>query len=203
MKCERGKNTSRYHLLFFGYPLIISFLVVLVCMVIICFSFARQSSSISSLNVNSSVPSSSKNVRNIFTVVYVQALFFVLVFLLTYTWVASIRVLRHLGKPSPYALRVINRIFLPLQGFWNALVFIRPTFLRIRAQQQKERGKQYWCGCLFQFLWKALRAESVDFEPPARQRRSSLLVSAIQKSVQMTKQRRSRSPMESLEVERI
>ncbi|KAL3904536.1 MAG: hypothetical protein SGILL_010027, partial [Bacillariaceae sp.] len=183
VECERGENAYQFVLPFAGYPLIFGFLVVTVCMIMICVSFSRRSKVLSDF-------SSTKDVNKIVSAVFVQALLFILAFLLTYVWGFAIKVMRYTGKEPHFSLRVLHKIFFPLQGFWNVLIFIRPTYVRIRKQMQQEKGKRWWCGCCFQILWRALREESVAYVPPARQQRSSILLAAVQKSITASAKRR-------------
>lgn len=64
--------------------------------------------------------------------ILLQALMYLGAFTLTWWWVFAAVILRSLGRPVPYSFQILTAIFLPLQGFFNALIFIshKVQFLR-------------------------------------------------------------------------
>jgi hypothetical protein len=63
-----------------------------------------------------------------------QAFWYLLNFFLTYVGsTARTIVLAYDGKPS-FGLRCFITIFLPWQGFWNAIIYIRPRYMRNREK---------------------------------------------------------------------
>jgi len=64
--------------------------------------------------------------------ILLQALMYLGAFILTWWWVFAALILRALGRPVPYSFQILTAIFLPLQGFFNALIFIshKVQFLR-------------------------------------------------------------------------
>jgi len=62
-----------------------------------------------------------------------QGLLYMSAFLLTYSW-SGITLLSRIiaGKASSKTIYMLTAVFLPLQGFWNFLAYIRPRFVRLR-----------------------------------------------------------------------
>lgn len=63
-----------------------------------------------------------------------QALFFVGALYLTWFFTTGARVYSIVHKSSNYPLLLLMAIFFPLQGFWNAMVYLRPRFIRIQKE---------------------------------------------------------------------
>ena len=60
-----------------------------------------------------------------------QAYLYTLAFTLTWIFPTSMRIMRN---PPSYGLLMCIAIFVPLQGFFNAVVYVRPRYLRNRKQ---------------------------------------------------------------------
>jgi hypothetical protein len=68
-----------------------------------------------------------------------QSFWYVLVFFSSHIF-GTIDVIWHVKtSPAPYAVTMLQAIFDPLQGFFNFLVYRRPTYLRLRKQNPKWR----------------------------------------------------------------
>jgi len=67
-------------------------------------------------------------------VVVVQALLYILAFLSSVVFSAAVRIIESGGKPVPFAVYVLSRVFTPLQGFLNILVYTRPHVSSRRNQ---------------------------------------------------------------------
>jgi hypothetical protein len=108
--------------------------------------------------------------------VVTQALLYIAAFIITYIWMIIMKSIRFFGGNSsfPWVLRAINRFFYPLQGFFNWLIFLRPTFQRIRMQ-----NPTYWW---FHAFWDAMKKESVGFYPHSGRRKSAALSAALRRS---------------------
>jgi hypothetical protein len=46
------------------------------------------------------------------------------------------------GGSLPYAILLLSDLFTPLQGFWNAFIYLRPRFLRYRKKLQENEERQ-------------------------------------------------------------
>ena len=66
-----------------------------------------------------------------------QALLYIIAYTLTYGWSFVDIMCRFINgdKPRP-VLYILMSIFLPLQGFWNFLAYIRPRFVLLRKEQE-------------------------------------------------------------------
>ena len=71
-------------------------------------------------------PNTNTNRRSVEREVISQALLYICCFFLTYIFAAVSRAIDIQGKEMPYALIVLDRFFLPLQGFFDIMVYTRP-----------------------------------------------------------------------------
>ena len=103
-------------------------------------SSSSTSLALSSKNAQQQQPSSSPQPQSLSRAFAKQALLYVLALYLTYffTFVRSI-VMGVTGK-NYYALTLLMSIFIPLQGFFNAIVYVRPRYLERVRTLAKERA---------------------------------------------------------------
>jgi len=66
-----------------------------------------------------------------------QGMFFVIVFILTWTFPTITRIFQWLGWSIPLTLNMLFVVFFPLQGFFNALVYLRPKYLKFKKKKEK------------------------------------------------------------------
>jgi len=107
-----------------------------------------------------------------------QAFMYVFSFLATYIIPVILRVLESMGyRPADedqfYFLLVLQALFLPLIGFFNLLVYIRPRYLRTRSEYSNR--PKLWC------LRRALREEASS-PSPARFENSGFEISNVGRS---------------------
>ena len=72
-----------------------------------------------------------------------QALLYCISFAIT--WMPGMLIRRleaWFGLEPSFGLVYVNAILLPLQGFWNAFVYLRPRYLMYRRRQQQQRQQQ-------------------------------------------------------------
>ena len=68
-----------------------------------------------------------------------QASLYIGTFFLTYSWYVALQIAESInavdrpGFPA-YPLMIVQAIFSPMAGFWNALIFFRPTYLTLRRR---------------------------------------------------------------------
>ena len=61
--------------------------------------------------------------------VLVQASLYIFAFYLTWIWVTMLSLIKWVKEDRhPYALHILSNTFAPLQGYWNFLIYIRPTY---------------------------------------------------------------------------
>ena len=63
-----------------------------------------------------------------------QSFWYLLNFFLTYVGHTAARIVVAFDGSVPYGQRVFVAIFLPWQGFWNAIIYIRPRYMRNREK---------------------------------------------------------------------
>lgn len=64
----------------------------------------------------------------------VQGMLYVLAFYTSWFFPSIQRILNLLNKPSNFALQMLDTSLLPLQGLLNALIYVRPRYLRLHRQ---------------------------------------------------------------------
>jgi hypothetical protein len=74
-------------------------------------------------------------------VVFQQCLWYTAAFYASYTFATINRVLQQVWGSSPYALLLLHAIFLPLQGFFNVLIYRYAFFHRLK---QRHPGMPFW-----------------------------------------------------------
>lgn len=75
-----------------------------------------------------------------------QAMFYVLSFWLTWLFPTCTRISQFItGGSSPFAFIALFCIFIPLQGFFNVIVYLRPRYLKFK----KEHSDKNICQLLF------------------------------------------------------
>jgi len=68
--------------------------------------------------------------------VFVQSMLYVGAFVLSWSWATIFHLISWIGGVSVFWPTLLINTFLPLQGFWNAFIYARPRYLRIRKQRQ-------------------------------------------------------------------
>jgi len=66
-----------------------------------------------------------------------QGILYISAFLFTYSWSGISLLLQSIDRdrPSP-TLYILTAVFLPLQGFWNFLTYIRPRFVKLQQEDE-------------------------------------------------------------------
>jgi hypothetical protein len=81
--------------------------------------------------------------------VYNQALFYTLTFFATYTFATINRIMQQLSGDTHFAIIVLHVTFIPLQGFFNFIVYRRNFYLRL-----KQRHPHLTQGELLRRTWR-------------------------------------------------
>jgi hypothetical protein len=72
-----------------------------------------------------------------------QAMLFCRAFFITWLFPTIGLVVGLVNKgPIPYPLLLLSDLFTPLQGFWNAFIYLRPRYLRYRRRQCEKEERQ-------------------------------------------------------------
>ena len=96
-----------------------------------------------------------------------QAFWYLLNFFMTYVGVTAIFIVEAFGGTVPFGLRCLSFIFLPWQGFWNAVIYVRPRFIRNREKNPNMS------------IWQAIMTEDeYDHRLGARAMRSTVAPTA-------------------------
>jgi len=101
----------------------------------------------SELNVNrSSISTSRNNSKKLLSLkrqFATQALLYCVVFAITWLPGLLIRRLAAWFELQPgFGIAYVHAILVPLQGFWNAFVYIRPTYLKHRRRQREQQQQK-------------------------------------------------------------
>ena len=92
-----------------------------------------------------------------------QAFWYLLNFFMTYVGITVVRVMQAFGGAAPFGLWCFAWIFGPWQGFWNAVIYIRPRFIRNREKNPEMS------------IWQAILTEDeYDHRLGARAMRSTV-----------------------------
>jgi len=140
VKCLRGENARLFQWMFAGITLILSWLIITITTAYIFF-YVRQNRRTMQRRYGRTSVNTNQHIE-----VGKQAILYVFAFAITFSWPMAITILRNTGDGVPFWLNALQSFFFPLQGFWNVVIFLRPTFNQI-SHQHKERS----------FVWK-LRA---------------------------------------------
>ncbi len=96
-----------------------------------------------------------------------QAFWYLLNFFLTYAGTTATDIVRAFGGTVPFGLTIFMVIFLPWQGFWNAIIYIRPRYMRNREKYPNMS------------IWQAIMTEDeYDHRLGARAMRSTVAPTA-------------------------
>jgi len=200
--CTRGENATKYRWYFVGYPVILVVLIVLGCMVLLVWSVRKQSAkmkkyganefeakvkrkksmrqSTSGTNLHSKkAPRKSENeTKQTCTqaVLYVMALFLTFVFAFTFQIVRTY-----------FWLYLLEVTFIPLLGFFNFFIFIRPRVVMTMLSRPELS--------FFQAVYTAVTAKEVV--SPAGRRGSMVMTMRRRRSCAQTLTGRRSSLMSS------
>ena len=86
-------------------------------------------------------PAEQQDESHVASEVFWQAFYYVLAFYITWIAPTVLRMLQTIEKPVPYYVIMLMGILLPMQGFFNFLVYIRP---RIVSYQRSNPGQSVW-----------------------------------------------------------
>lgn len=159
VECERGIKAAQYRYIFIGYQTFINFFVIVVSMIMLCCKVAKQERKMSETNVvgrfsdtttmedDEEMPSGQirmsvtadayrnpTRTRSQKRKVVKQASVYVAAYFLPFLFPSVHYIYKSFAGRRSFALWITMSFFLPLQGLFNAMVFLRP---RIAALRQK------------------------------------------------------------------
>jgi hypothetical protein len=134
--CTRGEHAKLIYTLFCTIPESISLAVIYVSIVLIYCTVRNQSKRALAISANQ------ESVKAKMKTVAVQSWLFAIIFF--NTWVYAVLgplmgIAIHQASKSiraEYILSVLASTFLPLQGFFNFCIYIRPRYVRLRAERR-------------------------------------------------------------------
>eukprot|EP00543_Licmophora_paradoxa_P005567 CAMPEP_0202444278 /NCGR_PEP_ID=MMETSP1360-20130828/3416_1 /ASSEMBLY_ACC=CAM_ASM_000848 /TAXON_ID=515479 /ORGANISM="Licmophora paradoxa, Strain CCMP2313" /LENGTH=340 /DNA_ID=CAMNT_0049060241 /DNA_START=221 /DNA_END=1243 /DNA_ORIENTATION=- len=153
--CERGDNASLYQFAFDLIPKWLSIILATVNMVLIYFKVAEQESKSHSKSFNAVAAATAaaaaannpeanateyeeqkrtRKTPSMSTKLAVQSYLFVGAMYITYTPVIITRITEVVKGSVYYEMLLTISIAIPMQGFWNAFVYIRPRWIRERQE---------------------------------------------------------------------
>lgn len=158
--CVRGNNAWVYRMAFYFSWLWMSFAVVVVSMAILTYTVRQQwqkmdryrypaasGSSNSTMTPTTTIKTTPKKSKkksspadNKMRSVMIQSLLYIAAFLVTALPVSIARVVqaKYNCTSTFFPLSLTTVMVFPLQGFWNALIYFRPKYLKWRVQKRRE-----------------------------------------------------------------
>jgi len=141
--CTRGKNAMLYRWIFQGIPIIICFVIILVCMICLIYNMRRQRNLMKKYKFNlpddalpniprnqhpsyisferpSSIDTTSKNTTH-------RALQYIAAFFFTFIFVIISQVCIMFSNKVIFVILILKQITVPAQGFFNFVVFMCPV----------------------------------------------------------------------------
>ena len=127
--CKKFNNVDIFRMAFLFGPLWVVIIGVTAVMLVI-FLHVRKQEKKSQRWATTTSTKRLTNTRNL----GVQSALYVGSFYITYTFPSITRLFQLAGKDVPSWLYVTSGIFIPIQGFFNSLVYFRPEYNRLRRE---------------------------------------------------------------------
>jgi hypothetical protein len=135
--CERGDNADVYQWAFFFVPLWLTVLFVSACMITVVLTVRTVEEKAKRWRVQNSAQRDLKHSKKIAT----QSYLYVGAFFVTWLWPTVARIVQLCNVPIPNWLVSLAGCFIPIQGFFNAVVYFRPRF---KNCSRKHQDKSKW-----------------------------------------------------------
>ena len=163
-------ESSIYGWFFAGIPTVLSFLMILINNLIVYFHVQRTISG--RVSIENSISHSRDPHLYRIKAVKAQCSLYVAAFFVTYVPSLTIRVMESMkfnpeDEADIFPLLILQALTLPIQGFLNCLIYVRPTYLR--ARQEFPNESWYWA------FRRALHGDRIQ---PTDEHRASSLVHA-------------------------
>ena len=141
--CERFGTTFPYFYEAFGqFWIQLAYVVIIITNLLIWLYVRKQEKQMQKYRMSCRTVStdekllkmkkSSKHARSVF----IQSMLYVGAFIFTWSWATIFHLISWIGGVSVFWPTLLINTFLPLQGFWNAFIYARPRYLRIKKKNQ-------------------------------------------------------------------
>jgi len=131
---SRGNNANIYRWAFYYVELWSIIFAISVIMLLVVFSVKRTEVRASYLHLANGSSMTQQTRR--------QAIYYVSAFYITWVFPTTLRIIQTVGAKVPYAIFLCTVIFLPLQGFWNSILYLKPLYLQHRKAMKKRKSKR-------------------------------------------------------------
>lgn len=149
-ECIRGSDALTYQWAFIYGPLWSAFVVIAVSMSYLYYFVRREEQA----SARWRRPDGKQSLAN---QVFWQGFFYCFSFYLTWVFPTIAKTMPALGTEVPFAIALLQTIFLPLQGLLNSFVYIRPRFINyLKKNPASSYGRVIgitYLGTLFRSRW--------------------------------------------------
>jgi hypothetical protein len=167
--CTRGAHAYIFRWIFSGSVILFAFSVTVACMLsIILHVRSRERIMNRRFSFNNSEISRSRSLVKQYKAVTAQAFMYICSFFLV--WIIPCMV--SLWKTGPLVLRVLGAIFMPLQGFFNSIIYFWPRYVKTK---EEHADKSFWWRLKDMIFTTTLAKEQRRVVRHAVRRRSSLI----------------------------
>jgi hypothetical protein len=145
--CLRGDNADIYQWAFFFGPLWLCIILITIAMVTVCMAVRkvetkvqkwRMTPTCTMTTTNNRDPPKMEQTRQI----AIQSLLYVGAFYVTWFWPTLARIVQLTSTTIPDWLVTLAGSFIPIQGFFNALVYFRPRYNK--CSRQNAEHSRWW-----------------------------------------------------------
>jgi len=148
--CTRGDNANLYQWIFFYAPLWLIVIGVTVIMTNIVCKFKRQDAKNkkygehdSNKRINSKISFKRKGPKNeAISALVMQSVLYVFSFFFVWIFPTILRIHEVTSDVIYYELVLVSATFVPMQGFWNMIIYITPRYRKIRRERKLRNAPQ-------------------------------------------------------------
>ena len=135
--CERGESYMKYQWIFQLIPVLTSFVIINICMIHLVRNVNGQRSKMKKYGLNEIASNLRRKRRNVVVPVFDdsdetrrQAILYISAFFFTFIFQFLNLILRQIKGRPIFWIWLLGYMFLPLQGFFNFLIFIKPRVIK-------------------------------------------------------------------------
>lgn len=139
VECIRGENVGWFAMASSFFPVLPAYLVVLVCMALVVWKVRQTERRLAERHHIENARVRKK--KRTFTDTLVQAFLYIGTFFVTYASQGVVLLFTRdatdfSNREFFFVLSVLNKTLIPLTGFWNVLIYIRPRYMALRRRHQ-------------------------------------------------------------------